>query len=140
MIWTTSKPTQPGWYWMRPNACCEAFIMEIKKLQDGELVLVRDMPQGDFEYLSECLGHNEWAGPITPPIATSVIRLEEIGKLYKVYFANGVYLGELLVKEDGYYDFWPELRGGCWSEYVLREIADELQRLNKPWKGGDNAI
>ena len=52
----------------------------------------------------------------------------------KLYYENGVYLGEILAKEDGFYDFWPELRGGYWEAHVLRAIADLLDEKNKPWQ------
>jgi len=52
----------------------------------------------------------------------------------KLYFAmNDVFMGDVLMKEDGYYDFWPELRGGYWDSYSLRAIADMLDELNKDW-------
>lgn len=53
---------------------------------------------------------------------------------FKVYYENGVYLGDILMKEDGFYDFWPDLKGGCWPEHLLRTIADELHTLNIPWE------
>lgn len=61
-------------------------------------------------------------------------KIPMVSKWYKVYFQNGVYLGDILAKEDGYYDFWPEhpSRGGYWASYVLRAIADKLDELNKP--------
>jgi hypothetical protein len=51
-----------------------------------------------------------------------------------VYYENGVKIGEILQKDDGYYDFWPELRGGCWSGPVLQRIAEKLKVLNGPWE------
>lgn len=53
-----------------------------------------------------------------------------------VIHANGKCLGELSNLEDGFYYWWPDpdRRGGCWDAYILREIADELDRLNKPWQ------
>ena len=61
-----------------------------------------------------------------------VERAEAAG--FDVFYENGVKLGEILAKEDGFYDFWPELRGGFWASYVLKEIADHLDRLNEPWQ------
>lgn len=67
--------------------------------------------------------------------STSVISLEKVDHAgYKIFFKNGVFLGDLLIKEDGFYGFWPELRGGYWDSYVLREIADTLDELNAPWQ------
>lgn len=54
--------------------------------------------------------------------------------LPNLYYENGVLLGQILMKEDGYYDFWPELKGGYWSAEVLRQIADLLDQLNAPWE------
>lgn len=52
----------------------------------------------------------------------------------KLYFENGVYLGEVIADVDGYYKFWPETRGGgYWDEYLLRSVADHLKELNAAW-------
>lgn len=54
---------------------------------------------------------------------------------YKVFYKNGVYLGDIISKEDGFYDFWPDYsKRGCWSAYVLRELADKLDEMNAPWE------
>lgn len=53
---------------------------------------------------------------------------------HEVYYEDRVFLGHLLMKEDGFYDFWPDLKGGCWSAYVLREIADKLDEINAPYE------
>jgi hypothetical protein len=50
-----------------------------------------------------------------------------------LFASNGVKIGQILAKEDGYYDFWPELGGGYWPAYLLRAIADMLDTMNKPW-------
>ena len=64
------------------------------------------------------------------------IALEKIEGGYKCIFENGVYIGDILVKEDGFYDWWPPHlgRGGCWSSYVLRELADKIDELNEPYQ------
>ena len=58
------------------------------------------------------------------------------GRIYKVYYKNGVYLGDIFAKEDGFYDFWPEYpyKGGYWSSHILREISDKLDEINAPWQ------
>lgn len=61
-----------------------------------------------------------------------MVRLEE--KTGKLYFENGVYLGEILMKEDGFYDFYPELKGGYWDSALLHEIANLLDKMNAPWE------
>lgn len=51
-----------------------------------------------------------------------------------VLHENGKCLGELMKKDDGYYDWWPnQYLSGYWPSNVLREIADKLDELNKPW-------
>lgn len=54
---------------------------------------------------------------------------------YRVYFENGVFMGDVVQSEDGFYNFWPESStGGYWASHVLRAIADKLDELNKPWQ------
>jgi hypothetical protein len=52
---------------------------------------------------------------------------------YKVYFQNGVYLGEFFANDDGYYAFWPKSRSGYWEAYGMRAIADKLDEVNEEW-------
>lgn len=51
-----------------------------------------------------------------------------------VFYSNGIFMGELYMEVDGFYVYEPVLRGGFWEAYVLREIADKLDELNKPWQ------
>lgn len=55
---------------------------------------------------------------------------------YKCNYENGVYIGDLLMKEDGFYDWWPSesSRGGYWPSYILRSFADKIDELNKPYE------
>lgn len=55
---------------------------------------------------------------------------------WEVHYKNGVWLGDLLMKEDGFFDWWlPEPnRGGCWPSHILRSIADKLDEINKDWE------
>lgn len=62
------------------------------------------------------------------------LKLEKLAGGYKVFFENGVYIGDILVKEDGFYDYWPEYHGGYWDEMMLRVIADKLKELNAPYQ------
>jgi hypothetical protein len=67
---------------------------------------------------------------------TSLVRLEQKSAcMYEVFYrANDVFLGHVLQKEDGYFDFWPkDEHAGCWPAYLLRALADELDVLNAPW-------
>jgi hypothetical protein len=50
------------------------------------------------------------------------------------YKDNGIFLGDVLRKEDGFYDFWPETKGGYWSAYVLLALGNMLDALNEPWQ------
>lgn len=52
----------------------------------------------------------------------------------ELFFHNGVKLGEILAGDDGFKQFWPELRGGYWETYVLRQIADMVDEINAPWE------
>lgn len=61
-----------------------------------------------------------------------MIRLEKERVLWA---DNDVYLGDILKKEDGFYDFWPLKRPGCyWPAHLLRAIADKLDEMNAPWQ------
>lgn len=65
---------------------------------------------------------------------TSVISVEKVGPAaYNVTAYNGSSMGEFLMKEDGYYAFWPDHREGYWPAYMLRALADKLDELNKEW-------
>ena len=63
MIWTTEKPTKPGWYWYRSE--CDGHTVKVIHYIDDD---------GDGPYLatSEDLALNdldgEWAGPVEPPL------------------------------------------------------------------------
>lgn len=58
---------------------------------------------------------------------------------FKVIYENGVLCGELLVGDDGFYGFWPEKREGYWTSYILRNIADKIDKLDKPYIDEMNA-
>jgi hypothetical protein len=43
--------------------------------------------------------------------------------------------GELVPKEDGFYDFWlDENRQGYLPAWFLRAVADKLDEINTPWR------
>lgn len=45
-----------------------------------------------------------------------------------------VRIGELVMTESGYYEFFPDLeRGGYWSTWTLRDIADLVDGTNAEW-------
>ena len=59
---------------------------------------------------------------------------DEAKNVCSVYYCNGVYVGEFYREVSGHYVYDPDrTKGGYWSEGMLIEIAEELQRLNKPW-------
>lgn len=63
-----------------------------------------------------------------------LISLKELSKsVYRVYYYNGVIIGEISPLEDGYYHYWPISIQGCWSAEVMREIANTLDEMNKEW-------
>lgn len=61
--------------------------------------------------------------------------IEEPGKY--VVRINKQYAGSLEPKEDGYYDWYPDLRPGYVPSYILRALADKLEELNEDW---DNQV
>lgn len=64
-----------------------------------------------------------------------VIKLEKIDGGYKGTFTdNGIWVGDFLVKEDGYYDWWPvDGRAGYIPAVMLHALANCLDELNKEW-------
>lgn len=64
----------------------------------------------------------------------NLITLNKISETKIIVLAyNGVKIGEFLMKEDGYFDYWPEKRDGYIPSYMLRTLADELDKLNENW-------
>lgn len=59
-------------------------------------------------------------------------RFSKYGNI-RVYWKNGVYIGDFTAGDGGYYYFWPELKAGCASAYYLRCVADKLDELNEEW-------
>lgn len=41
--------------------------------------------------------------------------------------------GDFVRDVDGFWYYWPTHNTGHYSAHILREIADELDRINKPW-------
>jgi hypothetical protein len=61
-----------------------------------------------------------------------MINLEKEGNIYTVGF-NNKQLGIFALDVDGSYYFWDRSDLGSWSSYSLRLIADELDKVNKPF-------
>jgi hypothetical protein len=49
-------------------------------------------------------------------------------------FINKVYCGNLEMKDDGFYDWYPNLRPGYIPSWVLKDIAAKLDDLNADWE------
>ena len=64
-----------------------------------------------------------------------MIKLEKIAGGYKVIANNGVYMGEFLVSDSGWFDWWPEFpsKGGYYSSDILKQLIDKLDELNQPY-------
>lgn len=63
--------------------------------------------------------------------------IEYTRSLYKPSISitiNGVSGGKLEPKEDGFWDWYPELRPGYIPAYVLKSILDKLNELNEEWE------
>lgn len=54
---------------------------------------------------------------------------------YEVYVNNNsIYIGDAIMCEDGYFNFFPDLsNGGYWPSHLLRFIADKIDEINAPW-------
>lgn len=62
-MWTTKRPTVPGWYWLRApkHGWRDAVVWIDRDGTDGPLY----MPDDDTTYIEEIDG--EWAGPLDTP-------------------------------------------------------------------------
>lgn len=40
---------------------------------------------------------------------------------------------EIVTLDDGFKYYWPEHTNGCFSSRTLRDIADQLDEMNKDW-------
>ena len=74
------------------------------------------------------------------PIDTSqLVRIEKVrgpfhvGTTELIVFENGITLGEIYKEVDGYYVFISVTSCGFWEAYVLRAIADLLDKKNEKW-------
>lgn len=51
------------------------------------------------------------------------------------FWFNKVFLGYAYIEVDGFYQYqFPKENTGVWSAWVLREIANILDALNKPYE------
>lgn len=66
LIWSSRKPTQPGWYWYRDLSQPETVgIIQLMVHQDGHLMDLEDF--GSRPLTHEYYETFEWAGPLEPP-------------------------------------------------------------------------
>lgn len=54
---------------------------------------------------------------------------------YEIVFENGAKLGDLQRDVDGYFYWWPvnPSNGGCLQSWILRNLADKMDELNRGW-------
>ena len=50
----------------------------------------------------------------------------------RLYYYNGPLMGDVYKEVDGYYVFVPK-GSGFWESHQLRQVADYLDEINKPW-------
>ena len=62
-----------------------------------------------------------------------VFALTDTVGVIQVSTPNGVKAGEILMMEDGYYQFWPEVKHGYWPAWAMRQIADKVDSMNEDW-------
>ena len=61
------------------------------------------------------------------------IIVEKKDDVYKIYYKNSVYIGDIFALEDGFFYFLPDCsKRGVWSSHVLLDISLLLDELNKP--------
>jgi hypothetical protein len=60
--WTTTPPTEPGWYWYQPHLGLPAVPVRVRRY-DGKMVFLNGIQEG---YLSNATGE-WWPVPIPEP-------------------------------------------------------------------------
>lgn len=66
MKWTTDKPTQPGWYWIKDGSAARIVELEIGTF-DGVYVAWVWQVGSRAQIPLERFNCGEWAGPIPEP-------------------------------------------------------------------------
>jgi hypothetical protein len=55
-------------------------------------------------------------------------------KWWKLYYHNGVYMGDVIMNDDGYYVFVTDkAKNGYWTEGNFLELYTYLKAKNKDW-------
>lgn len=63
-----------------------------------------------------------------------MIKIEKLLRSYKVKTETDKHLGSFQLDSDGsYYFYITEELEGCWTSQSLREIAEKLDEVNKPF-------
>lgn len=62
-----------------------------------------------------------------------MIKTVKQGDKIKFYWENGSYMGYVYKEIDGFYTYVIEDKGGTIDAYVLRALANKIDKLNKPW-------
>jgi hypothetical protein len=78
MTYTKTKPSAPGWYWVRREDYTYRNIHLISRGESGGLFLVHQSPVTKLVPLEE-VDHLEFAGPIPEPGAHFIDRLKAAG-------------------------------------------------------------
>lgn len=59
----------------------------------------------------------------------------------KLYYSNGVYLGDLVLNNDGFIVFFPNPDScGYWDEGFLTYVLEVLEARNAPWRDTINQL
>lgn len=62
------------------------------------------------------------------------LKYERISDGFYRIFHNNHRIGEFIRGDDGYLSFFlHNYNGGGFEEWILRDLADELKRINEPW-------
>ena len=66
-------------------------------------------------------------------MSTAITYLKQDNDTYKVYYFNGVYMGDFYKEIDGYYVWETVLKSGYIPGPLLLILGNKLEELNKPW-------
>jgi hypothetical protein len=65
MIWTTEKPTKPGWYWYRKDPVDASMLLYCGATWD-HIVDFAGLNE-PVAFMKDHLLEGQWAGPLEPP-------------------------------------------------------------------------
>jgi hypothetical protein len=65
---------------------------------------------------------------------SNLFKYEKINdQRYNLIFENNVKIGEFILNDDGYFVFFFDKCDGYFEPYILQEIVNFLNKLNKTW-------